>query len=361
MEIKEIYVVAPFPMEDNIKDGMVQRIKAVDALLSGFKRTYVNLNLKNPIYKKIIHSENVTELVFNPIFPLFIVIHFILKAKIIYIHSIHPFKFLFYSFLFLSKNKKNIILDAHGVVPEELLLYKKPIKFYYMLWIERMIFNKLSHCICVSRTMAKHFQSRFRKYDIQYHILFTSELLSSPTDKTIDILIEELNIKPSETVLIYSGNAQMWQKIPRMMESIRIFNEQKFKIIILTGEMAIFKDYLIKYKIDPHNIILRSVMPSQLSMYYAISHYGYILRDDILVNKVANPTKMLEYLQFGIIPIVLSPDIGDYHELGYEYVNVNNIDATNLSPAKSKKNVEIAKIMSGQTKVFDMKVLIDNN
>lgn len=40
----------------------------------------------------------------------------------------------------------------------------------------------------------------------------------------------------------------------------------------------------------------------------------------MIVNKVACPTKLIEYLEHGIIPIVLQPEIGDFNKMGYRYI-----------------------------------------
>ena len=45
-----------------------------------------------------------------------------------------------------------------------------------------------------------------------------------------------------------------------------------------------------------------------------------MLRDDSPVNRVSCPTKLVEYLSFGLIPVVRSPHLGDFHRLGYAYV-----------------------------------------
>ena len=53
-------------------------------------------------------------------------------------------------------------------------------------------------------------------------------------------------------------------------------------------------------------------------------HLGFVLRDDVLVNRVACPTKLLEYIQYGVLPIVLSDAIGDFKELGYKYIGLDD-------------------------------------
>jgi hypothetical protein len=55
---------------------------------------------------------------------------------------------------------------------------------------------------------------------------------------------------------------------------------------------------------------------------YLQSTYGFVLRGDNLINNVACPTKLVEYMFWGVIPIVIQPAIGDFMELGYQYLTL---------------------------------------
>jgi glycosyltransferase involved in cell wall biosynthesis len=358
MTLKKIFILAPYPTLLNIKDGMIQRIKVIDDLLAHHERVYINLGLKNPIYKKVVHGDQVTELFMNPLFPLYIITKFILKARIIYLHSIHPFKYLPYAFWFLNRKKHHIILDAHGVVPEEILLYGKKLNYGYMRWVEKKVFQKLSHCICVSSAMVQHFKARYNELQVNYHILFTSELLKEPPSEEVKLLSAELGIGTEDIVIIYSGNTQLWQNIPMMLDCIKSLKSRYVKFIILSGDLSEFERRLAEKQIDRTHLILRSVLPNQLSAYYRLSHYGFILRNDIVVNRVANPTKMLEYLQFGIRPVVLSPYVGDYFDLGYDFTLLGDLIPERLNSMKSSKNIAIANSIVNNRNEFDINRLL---
>lgn len=47
---------------------------------------------------------------------------------------------------------------------------------------------------------------------------------------------------------------------------------------------------------------------------------GFLLREATLFNEVATPTKLVENITYGIVPAVLSPDIGDFLQYGYRYL-----------------------------------------
>jgi hypothetical protein len=53
---------------------------------------------------------------------------------------------------------------------------------------------------------------------------------------------------------------------------------------------------------------------------YLSSDFGFVLRDDTAVNRVSCPTKLSEYLWFGVIPIVKTPHVGDFLTEGFSYV-----------------------------------------
>jgi glycosyltransferase involved in cell wall biosynthesis len=339
--LKNIYIISPYPRQELLKDGMMQRVHIIDSLLSKKNRIYINISFRNKGFTTNTYNECVTEMLFNPFYILTIITKFLLPSQYIYIHSIHSLKYIPYFFLFF-KGKKKIILDAHGVVPEEMKMYHKNFHYLYFLWIEKRIFKQLSDCLCVTCSMINHFKNRYSN-PLNYHHFSTSELMKIPEHFNQKIILSELNIKEDEVVIIYSGNTQVWQNIPLMIESIRTI--KNVKILILTGEKYLFETMLKNAGLFIKSINILSIEPKNLYKYYSICHYGYILRDNNIVNNVANPTKMLEYLQFGITPIVLSPKIGDYLNYNYDYIELKNLKEENLKPIKSLKNIEISKLL----------------
>jgi hypothetical protein len=125
-----------------------------------------------------------------------------------------------------------------------------------------------------------------------------------------------------------------------MIDVIRQNLSKSIVYYILTGDADTFRGLLNKYNIPLESITLKSVKPEELSYYYKKCHYGFILRDDMVVNAVACPTKLVEYLYYGIIPIVKSPRIGDFSSRGYEYIDYTAF-SSKLSAVKSSINIEI--------------------
>jgi hypothetical protein len=65
---------------------------------------------------------------------------------------------------------------------------------------------------------------------------------------------------------------------------------------------------------------VESLDSQRLHQEYAKAQFGFLLRSPDLVNRVACPTKLAEYLEHGIIPILLQPEIGDLLHLGIRHV-----------------------------------------
>ena len=68
------------------------------------------------------------------------------------------------------------------------------------------------------------------------------------------------------------------------------------------------------------DMVVESKSPEDLYKAYETCDFGFVLRDSSPVNYVACPTKIIEYLRFGIIPVLKSEEIGDFIALGMQYI-----------------------------------------
>jgi hypothetical protein len=87
-----------------------------------------------------------------------------------------------------------------------------------------------------------------------------------------------------------------------------------------------------------------------LAAEYSAADFGFIVRDKSPVNGVACPTKLIEYLCYGVIPIVELVEIGDFAAYGYEYVSLADFNEGFFPDHASrgwmiKRNLEVARSM----------------
>lgn len=340
-------IFGDYPTADNIKDGMIQRIKAVDDDLSEYKRIYVKLSLSS-FKKRELHIDSTTTLYcLNILLHYFVIVGLLKQANAIYFHSILNYK---YAILLPITLVPIRFLDFHGAVPEEYsFLGGSRIKYNIVEWIEKQAVKKCTNLICVSYNMKEHFLMKY-PFSSSYNyvikpILPTNILNKYDPNFSLSDFRKGLNIEQDDVVILYSGNLQAWQNFDMMIEIINKTMQLNYKYIILTGQKEEAIKRLIERKIDIERVVVDSVLPTELYKYYSIAHYGFLLRDEHVLNFVAAPTKLIEYLYYGMIPILKYEEVGDHNHYRYESINGESSKLQHLKPKKSSKNEKIARII----------------
>lgn len=333
--------IAEYPNSGNIKDGMMIRIKEIDRKYEHVNRQYLDIGFvrnANVSARKEVLSENLIVYKFNFFINFFSILKKIKQSNSVYIHTLFNYAkvALFLNVFFL---KKKIALDLHGVIPEELLFQGATGQSRFYALMEKWAINRANYLIYVTNVLKAHIVKKYQLQpshdrDIVLGIIHSLEHNDPTESKGEDFVVKE-----DEVVFIYSGGIQKWQNIPLMLETIQKLNNEHYRFVFLTGQLDYVKTIVAQYGLSD-KILVRSVDPKQLGVYYSQAHYGFVLRDPIIVNKVSNPTKLSEYLVYGITPVVLDECIGDYYELGYEFIRLTELN-NSLPIKKSIRNTEV--------------------
>ena len=334
---------------------MAQRILAVDRQLESVDRQYLFVSYRRFFRKQV---EPVAGLAIQYRCNLFRHFFFLLKllagAPTIYLHSVINILPILPLFPLLNR-ATFVILDAHGVVPEEQQLAGRRFKSSLYALSERMAFRRANTVLVVTRNMETHFRGKYPQSMptyVQYAIL-PAHL---DPDRQPRLAMEGT---PQDGLLrvVYSGNLQSWQNIDEMVQLIRANQDDRILYDILTGEPTAMKAQLRAMGVTSPNVRVQTVAPNELAKFYQAAHYGIILRDDIPVNRVACPTKLVEYLYYGMIPIVKSVHIGDFEALGYEYLASEAFSAA-VEARKSLVNQAVARALIEQHRCTDIKSIL---
>ncbi len=336
--MKTILFFAPYPNAENIKDGFFQRIKNIDNEFLDYNRIYLKIFFRFGHNKEEIYKSEKLSTYKLHFFKSFSLIKNIIKEnKIVYVHSILNF---FPGCLFLSK-KHLISLDFHGIVPEELKYSNNTRLSFFYSKVEKKAMSMVKNIIVVTKSMEKFINNKYPKNTVNfiYHPIITRNTLIQNNQKE--------NIKDDKIVFVYSGNCQKWQRVDDVLYFIKNHDSDNYKYIILTLDVNIININIkniigIEHKSE---IIVKSVQPNELFNYYEIADYGFLIRDDHPLNRVANPTKMLEYLYYGLNIIGDLYEIGDYRD--YDFLKFND-ENLKLRKGKSKKNANLAKNILNQ-------------
>jgi hypothetical protein len=344
--------LAAYPEQEDLKDGMMQRIFSVDRYFRDQPRVYLAFSTIRS-FKRIHRKEGDLVDIYrcHVILDFFFIIRLLSKSSKIYIHSLYN---VIYALFYLMFFKKEYVFDAHGVVPEEIRMEGKNFRAHIYDRCEAFIFSrKKMTVICVTDAMIKHFKAKYKHSNVRFvrYCIFPQHLYE---DQDIERLDSSF-LRGSDDIvnIVYSGNTQQWQNIELMLKTIaENIGSKNYNFIILTGELAKMQTLVKEFISNNDRIIVKSVEPEELFQIYNACHYGFVLRDDILVNNVSCPTKLIEYLFYGIIPIVLSDEIGDFKQYGYQRIHYNNLNG--LVPKKSSINKDVIHRMMLENSKIDL-------
>jgi PST family polysaccharide transporter len=123
--------------------------------------------------------------------------------------------------------------------------------------------------------------------------------------------------------VIYAGGTQVWQNVARMADAIREA-PRELRFVMLSGSAEQLGRELEAGRCR-HRVEIGSVPASEVPSWLQRAEFGFVLRSDSAINRVACPTKLVEYLDAGVIPVVLEPEIGDFAQLGYAYLPLSRL------------------------------------
>ncbi len=339
-KLKGIVFFGGYPYPEVARDGYYQRIRSVDILFNDRWRIYVDradlpgretwydIPAPNTLVLRISCNQKrkwLARLCLGLC---------VLRTGVIYLHSILTMSGIE---LFLRLPGITKIIDLHGVVPEEFRYQGDFINAQHYGHIERFIVTKFKYIIVVSEAMRHHIEEK-------YHGIIGGQFITLPIFQRISVYRSEKPYVNGKPVIIYTGGLQKWQQVPKMVNAITS-----------TAAFYIYKFYCPEPKkvlaMLPENLRgcssleIDSKPLGEILQVYRECHYGFILREDIIVNHVACPTKLVEYLAMGIVPIVDCEDIGDFKFMGMGFVHLDDLLNNRLPDESTRK--DIAKINFG--------------
>ncbi|MCE7577988.1 hypothetical protein LZS94_10810 [Aliivibrio fischeri] len=322
-----IVFFAPYPINDEEKKGgLCQRILSIDSLFENHERIYLTVSYTKYKKPEVINiSDKIIVYRLNALKDYFLIKKLIKKSSLIYLHTIgNALKYLPY----LKPEKIKVICDMHGVVPEECRMFNQKIKSFVFNIVEFLTLLKVDYIICVSNNMVKHFDKKYRLNSFEKIVIpiFTRDRTSCNFDADSKI----------KNLVIYAGGTQVWQNTSEMLDLANDISSESLPFHFWFPE----KDYKKYSNFNLNdNIYFSTGSNADVINDYMKSCYGLILRDDNVVNNVACPTKIVEYLQYGLIPIVKSKEIGDFSQLGLEYITIFEIKNNVIGDLELKRNI----------------------
>ena len=239
------------------------------------------------------------------------------------------------------------IIDVHGATREEYEYASHKIDYRLAEtydFLEGRGMKRAAYIVCQSEAMKKYL---LKKYDFlnaakifPYKCGADSKLFHIDKEMRLKMR-KELGIKDNETLFIYSGGLHKWQKIE---DAVSLFVEysktHEGKFLILTLDKAGAEKLVNEKAGDIKDLfIVHSTTNNEVYKYLNAADVAFLLRDNVVLNQVASPTKLAEYMFCGL-PII-STDVSEYWIDNKSYIfNVDKENIDNLNQFIDKTDSE---------------------
>lgn len=212
------------------------------------------------------------------------------------------------AFRYYWKGYHNLILWQQGATgAESFMRHSSKLRRFVLNFMDCFIMKKAKMIFYVSRYMQKY-------YEDLAHTGFGEKAYVMPCyNETLDSGVFAKK-DYSKKVFTYVGSLDLWQCF---QETVEIYAEIEkrvpdafFRVLTFQTEKA--ERILAEKKIKNYSVAC--VPKEQVKAELEDAAYGFILRHDIDVNRVATPTKISSYLSAGVLPIY-SSCLKDFHAL----------------------------------------------
>lgn len=224
-----------------------------------------------------------------------------------------------------------VFADCHGA-NEELLEFKgknlaysfaRHALYSHVKYKEKRYLSKFDYILAVSDALKEYLVREYRVNPDRVHVvpcavsrtrIMNDEILAARVSAR-----KRYSIAEDEILFIYSGGTSPWQCIEESVDLFyRLSNRIKAptKMLILSGDST----YISKFASD--KIIIDSLPANIVSQILPAGDFAFLLRKNLITNRVAYPNKFLEYVQAGL-KVICTPHVHDVanavsaYQLGY--------------------------------------------
>lgn len=308
-----VCVMAPLESID-LPDGYSRRIKNIDELFSDMTlRVYIStdlaLNTDYPICSQC--NEYYYSIKYNPQKEVHCEWIDVVADLVgmVYIHSVYQSAKIIAEDTNVTK-----FYDFHGVVPEELMYLGNEEMSKSLEIEEKYIVENATYIMVANKAMEEHIMKKYPACPAEFILM----PMNNEDNDRAEYSEEIVDLTDKKPIVIYSGGLQKWQLISEMQDAIeRMADKAEFDICVSDPEEF---EHEWGNRKRPTEWTVTTKTAEELMKDYKAAQYGFVLRDDIIVNQVACPTKIIDYIKYGIIPIMKTSKIGDFERKGMNYV-----------------------------------------
>ena len=250
-----------------------------------------------------------------------------------------------------------VIFDMRGLLPEEHIYLNNKntnsLNYKILKYMEKIFVNSADEIIVVSNNFKEYIQN---KYVCRDNI---SVIYCSANDRQADIIEKfseddfriKYNVKSNQITIAYVGSFYKYQQIEEIIKfSSDAIESDDIKFLVFTKDQK--EDVMIlleRYHISKENVEINYLPTELLTNHLRYCDYGIIMRSDNILNLVASPIKISEYIM-NDMKIIHSGCIGDFDKILKEFdcgINiVNNELKLEQLPSNYTNSTELKELVS---------------
>lgn len=258
----------------------------------------------------------------NKLKELFLIANFVNKSNYDAIHFRSYWAFI--ACLFMPK-KSRYIWDPRGLIGEEYKMRKQGILGKVLCWlfivIDFLLYKKCDEMVVVS--------NEYKKYLLGKNYVGGKKIEVIPTYSRMRVFKRAAKINYK---FVYVGSMELWQKFEDIVQVFKyILNHlPESELLVITKDMKRAECVIKSKGIDPSLVKLLSCPNSDIENHISDANFAFIFRDENILNKVAAPIKISEYLNCNLY-ILYTGFLGDYNEtleeagIGYDCNEVQGV------------------------------------
>lgn len=194
--------------------------------------------------------------------------------------------------------RKNIFHWVQGIIPEESFMrHNSWWRFKILSWKEMLSLKHSKVCAFVGEPMREH-------YEKKYHLSFPNYYIFPCFNTTLAPEAFNVKDKYENNYFVYAGGLAVWQCFAETLDiykKIEDWNIPNTKLIVLTKDQDLAKQMIETKGIRYYTTGFTT--PEELPKVLKDAKFGFVIRKESPVNRVATPTKISTYLSCGLIPI----------------------------------------------------------
>ena len=221
------------------------------------------------------------------------------------------------------KGYKNICTWYQGVAPEE---RKMQGSFFLKVWLhsimEQLSLKKSIFSFFVSNALVKHYAHKYKINIEESHYA----VIPCFNDNKPNLDCFQPGVKKAFS-FVYSGGMGVWQCFDKTLEVFKLLkkNIPESTLTIYTYQVDDAQEIVKKNGIK--DVTVSYVPKEEMNKALSSMMFGFVLREDNPVNRVATPTKLSNYIANGVIPIC-STVVEDFTSVTSDnkyVIHVNNL------------------------------------